>query len=49
VTNLLLAAAAAERRQAEAEAAENEKRIRAVVAAQTDCSAGFKRMAQSPL
>jgi PAS domain S-box-containing protein len=42
VTNLLLAAAAAERRRAEADAAENEKRIRAVVAAQTDLICRFQ-------
>jgi len=42
VTNLLLAAAAAERRQAEQAMAESEKRLRAVVEDQTDLIGRFK-------
>ena len=42
VTNMLLAAAAAERRQVEGRLAENEKRLRAVVEDQTDLICRFK-------
>jgi PAS domain S-box-containing protein len=42
VSNLLLAAATAERRQAQAEVVENEKRLRAVVADQTDLICRFE-------
>ncbi len=42
VTNMLLAAAAAERRQAEQAVAESEKRLRAVVEDQTDLICRFK-------
>jgi len=42
ITNLLLAAAAAERRQAERALAENEKRLRAVVEDQTDLICRFR-------
>src|SRR6185437_16872378 len=42
ITNLLLAAAAAERRQAERAVSESEKRFRAVVEDQTDMICRFK-------
>ena len=42
VSNLLLAAATAERRKAQAEVVENEKRLRAVVADQTDMICRFQ-------
>ena len=48
VTNMLLAAAAAERRQAERAMAESEKRLRAVVEDQTDLICRFKPDGSSP-